>query len=380
MKKFLVNAALFVLSIGIGLLLVEFGARMVLNPSDYLGVGMVGDPILGAVPSKTAKAGFDAWGFRNREVPASAEIVAVGDSHTFGNTARMEDSWPYVLAKESGKQVYNMGMGGYGPNQYFYLSQTKALSLKPRVLVWGLYMGDDFENAYTITYGLDHWSYLRGQAAPKADFDIWQQPTPAGHFKNGRIWLSEHSILYQLVVHGGWGGRMQGEMQIKNGPQLYPGEVSSLSVPDKHILEAFRPKSIEARLDQQSPAVEEGMRITFELIKQMNELCRQNHVQFVVVVIPVKEAVFGDYLEHNKSVALSDVFDQLLANERIARGKTFQFLKDAGVAWVDPLPAMKAATGQELYARTAADMHPGKNGYRVIGEATYEVLKKLPAQ
>jgi hypothetical protein len=379
-RTLLGNLALFVISIAIGLVVVEFGARLVLNPSDYLGVGMVSDPILGAVPSKTAKAGFDAWGFRNRGVPTSAEIVAVGDSHTFGNTARMEDSWPYVLAKESGKPVYNMGMGGYGPNQYFYLSQTKALSLKPRVLVWGLYMGDDFENAYTITYGLDHWAYLRAQSAPKADFDIWQQPAPAGRFKNVRIWLSEHSILYQIVFHGGWGGRVQGEMQIRNGSQLYPGVVTTLNLPEKHILEAFRPASIEERLDQQSPAVAEGMRITFELIKQMNILCQQNHVQFVVVVIPVKEAVFAEYLEHNKNLPMNDVLDKLLAIERIARAKTFQFLTDAGIPYVDPLPALKAAVGNELYARTAADMHPGKNGYKVIGEATYQVLQKLPTQ
>ena len=38
----------------------------------------------------------------------------------------MVDSWPYVLGAFDGRQVYNMGLGGYGPNQYFYLSKTKA--------------------------------------------------------------------------------------------------------------------------------------------------------------------------------------------------------------------------------------------------------------
>ncbi len=54
----------------------------------------------------------------------------------------MDQSWPYVLGKLTGRSVYNMGMGGYGPNQYFYLSNTKALALKPRVIIWGLYMGE----------------------------------------------------------------------------------------------------------------------------------------------------------------------------------------------------------------------------------------------
>ena len=377
-RKYFVNFSVLLLSVGFSLLLAEFAARRVLNPSDYLGVGLVSDEVLGAVPSKTAKAGFDDWGFRNREVPKTAEIVAVGDSHTFGNTARMDESWPYVFGQLTGKPVYNMGMGGYGPNQYFYLSTTKALSLKPRTIVWGLYMGDDFENAYTITYGLDHWAYLRGHAAEKADFNIWEQHPSAGWFKNARVWLSEHSIIYQLLFHGAWGGRVQGEMQIKNAAQLYPGEATSLSVPEKHILEAFRPKSMLVRLDQQSPPVLEGMRITFELLKQMNDLCRQNHIQFMVVVVPIKEEVFSEYLEHNSKVPMNEVLDSLMVNDRLARQKTFKFLTDAGIPYADPLPALKNAADRELYARTAADMHPGKNGYKVIAESAFEAYKKLP--
>src|SRR5579863_4877603 len=107
-RKYLVNFCVLVVSVGVSLLLAEFAARIFLNPSDYLGVGMVHDDVLGATPDPTAKAGFDAWGLRNPKVPETADIVAVGDSHTFGNTATMEQSWPYVLAKLTGRSVYNM--------------------------------------------------------------------------------------------------------------------------------------------------------------------------------------------------------------------------------------------------------------------------------
>ena len=67
---------------------------------------MVRDDILGGVPSADAAAsGFDRWGFRNHDVPERSDIVAIGDSHTYGNTATMEDSWPYVLGRLSGRQV-----------------------------------------------------------------------------------------------------------------------------------------------------------------------------------------------------------------------------------------------------------------------------------
>jgi hypothetical protein len=340
---------------------------------------MVQDDVLGAVPSATAKAGFDAWGFRNREVPKTADIVAVGDSHTFGNTAKMDESWPYVLGRLTGRHVYNMGMGGYGPKQYFHLSNSKALSLKPNVIVWGLYMGDDFQNAYAITYGLNYWANLRKLPAQNVDADIWDPPAPKPNWvRKVRVWLSGHSVIYQIVFHASAGGRLQGEAQIRNAAQLYPGAATSLIVPEKNILEAFRPQSMLSRLDQDNPEIREGMRITFELIRQLNEICQQHHIRLVVVVIPIKEEVFSDYLEHNPKLPLSDVVDKLLPNDRLARQKTFAFLTESNIPYVDPLPALKGSVGNELYARSATDMHPSKNGYRLIGESVFEACKKAP--
>ena len=121
----------------IGLLVCEWGARLVLDPVDYLSTSLVSDNILGSrLPPKSS--GHEEWGFRNRKVPSSADIVAIGDSHTYGNTAKMTESWPFVLGKLTGGDVYNLGMGGYGPNQYYYLLKTKALGLKPKVILGGL--------------------------------------------------------------------------------------------------------------------------------------------------------------------------------------------------------------------------------------------------
>jgi len=374
MKKILINFAVVSLSAGLGLLLCEFGARAALNPADYLSVEIVGDNVLGAVPSPSAMSGFDAWGFRNRAVPKTADIVALGDSHTYGNTARMDESWPYVLKRLNGGTVYNMGMGGYGPNQYFYLLTTKALLLKPRMIVCGLYLGDDFENAFSITYGLDHWTYLRKLRVQDDKYATWDtDETPK--WNNGmRVWLSRHSVMYQLVFHGPVAGMLQTALKFKSTQQTDPA-VTSLIVPDKDIKEAFRPKGILNRIDQGSPRIQEGMRITFELLKQMDDVCHQHGVQFLVVVIPTKEMVFSDYLEHNPKVALSSVLDQLVANERLAEEITFTFLRESNIAYVNTLPALKGAVENHLYARTTADMHPGKNGYRVIGQAVAAALE-----
>lgn len=374
-KKLFINLSVFLVSVAIGMLLAEFGARLVLNPSDFLSLEVVGDPVLGIVPSPSAMAGFDKWGFRNREVPATADIVAVGDSHTYGNTARMKESWPYVLGDLTGQRVYNLGMGGYGPNQYFQLTQAKALTLKPRTIIWGLYMGDDFEGAFSMTYGLDHWAYLRALPPQKVDPDVWEAPIADTWDKRIRVWLSRHSVVYQLIFHAWIGDRVKGDIQIKNASQLYPGVATSLIIPEKHIAEAFRPYGMFTRLDQQNPDIREGMRITFELLKQTDEICRQNHIQFMVVIIPTKEMVFSEYLEHNSKLPLDDVIDKVLVNERAAEEQTFKFLTDANIPYVYPLPAMRASVDKGLYAASAGDMHPNKNGYRVIAETVAAALK-----
>lgn len=380
-SKLLGNFAILAISVIVAVLLGELASRLFLNASDFLSLEMVQDDVLGAVPSAAARAGFDRWGFRNREVPASADIVAVGDSHTYGNTAKMDQSWPYVLGKLTGRSVYNMGMGGYGPNQYFYLTNTKALTLKPRVIIWGLYMGDDFENAFTITYGLDHWAFLREQNRKNVNSNIWETPPArAGWSKRARLWLSRHSVLYQLAVHASLAGRIHGEDEIRNAARLYPGVATALVMPEKKILEAFRPESMLVRLDQQSADVREGMRITFELLKEMNEVCQKNHIQFAVAVIPTKEMVFSDYLEHNAGIPLDDVIDKQLVNERAAREQTFKFLGDSGILAVDPLPLMKSDVSDGLYAKSAGDMHPSQNGYRVIAEAVAGALKASRAR
>jgi hypothetical protein len=371
------NLSIAVVATAMTLLLCELAARRILHPADYLNVEMLPNDVLGFVPSRnTVAGGFDAWGFRNREVPKTVDIVTIGDSHTYGNTATMDDSWPSVLGGLTGRTVYNLGLGGYGPNQYIELLRSRALGLKPQLVICGFYMGDDFENAFVITYGLEHWTYLRELPRDKVTIDrseIWEPPPALSRQKTMRIWLSRHSLIYQLLVHGPVFGRLQGEVQIKNAARLY-GTATSLSIPQKNILEAFRPVGILRNLDQRSDSVREGMRITFKLLKEMNEITRKNAIQFLVAVIPTKEMVFSQYLEHNSTLALHDTLDSLIANERLARGTLVKFLTDSDIRYVDTLPALTQSLEHELYVRTAADMHPNRNGYRVIAEAVYRAL------
>jgi hypothetical protein len=53
-----------------------------------------------------------------------------------------------------------------------------------------------------------------------------------------------------------------------------------------------------------------------------------------------------------------------------------EFLTREGISYVDTLPALRRSIKDQLYAPTTRDMHPGKNGYRVIGKTVVDYLIK----
>jgi hypothetical protein len=83
----------------------------------------------------------------------------------------------------------------------------------------------------------------------------------------------------------------------------------------------------------------------------MKAICDQNHIQFLILVIPTKESVFSPLFEPRSELALSHVIREVAFNERLARQKTFEFCKDNAIPYVDALPALQAAMEHELYAR-----------------------------
>jgi hypothetical protein len=373
LKPVLGNAVLLVFSVTLALIVSEAGARLFLNPADYLSVQTVRDEVLG-IRIASGSAGFDDLGFRNAGVPAKADLLAIGDSHTFGNNAAMSESWPAVVGSMTGRDVYNLGLGGYGPNQYYELLRRHISRLNPRWVLCGLYMGDDFENAYLMTYGRDYWSWLRAGNWTNADADIWETTDDSTWHQRARLWLSLNSIVYRLVIHGPVIGRLKGFLQLQRAAR--DESVTTLASKETGVHEAFRPLSLRSRLDQRSPIVREGMRITFELLRSMDQLSRDHGARLAVVIIPTKETVFADRLLNDPATNLRDDIEQLVRDEKAATQELLTFLDETGIPHIEPLDALRSRVSENLYTPSDRDMHPNANGYRVIGETVAQSLTR----
>ncbi len=349
-------------------------ARLALNPVDYLAVDPVFDPVL-RVRLEPNAGGHDSWGFRNRSVPDRADIVTIGDSQTYGISAPAHSSWPAQLARLTGRQVYNMALGGYGPVQYHELLRTRALGLQPHVIVVGLYYGNDVWDTYATVYGLRHWAASRRRGVPTVN-DSTGVPTPRHVLLAPvRDWLARHSVLYRLTtftVLGGFARNLEFTQRVpRDGVVAFKNPVHGART-------GLTPEMRLGALDLRDPRVREGLRISLDQLDLMAAECRAAGVHLVVALIPTKERVHAPWLSQRADSPEYPAFQLLFEQEHEVDRQVRERLEKLGVRYVDlEAPLRQAAATDAIYPEND-DGHPNSKGYAVIAHAVARALHSLP--
>jgi hypothetical protein len=372
------NFILAIASLFVSLLILEVFSRAILDPVDFLRPIVVQDPVLGRA-IKPGTGGHDAWGFRNKTVPPSAQVVAIGDSLTYGVSAPAKESWPAALQQISKVSVYNLSLGGYGPVQYYHLLKNRALTLSPEVVIVGLYFGNDLFNAYRMAYSNQNWRQLKSGDFPvieEASEPTEEEPTttdkgPVGY--SLRHWLGTHSVLYNVVIHSAI-GELARVMEAKSSAIDTPMERSIL-YNKNGILTGFTPDRRLKALELKDPRVKEGLRITLDLFSRMNVYALAQKVHFLVVLIPTKESVHAKYLENDPTLKNAGAVRSLLVNERSVNSAVKTFFEERKIAYVDPLPELQQQAGLVPLYPGNYDGHPNKNGNRIIAETVARYLR-----
>jgi len=191
---------LILVSTVVALLLGELILRHVVDPGDLLFATLVDDPVLGH-RIKPHTTGHDALGFRNAVTPQRVNIVAIGDSQTYGVNAPRNGSWPHQIGVLLREPVYNMALGAYGPLEYLYLAKQEAMKLQPQQLLVGFYFGNDLLDACNVAHQRPFWYSWRELDSPKVcdpKNPRSSHADPKKRFTAVREWLSGHSVLYSL--------------------------------------------------------------------------------------------------------------------------------------------------------------------------------------
>jgi len=375
----------------VGLVLAEVGLRIIervraRDREAFSEKFLLEDPKLNLRVAPNAP-GHDANGFRNDAVPANAEIVALGDSQTWGINADRSEAWPQMLGTISKRPVYNMGMGSYGPLQYGALTD-KALSFSPKVIVIGLYLGNDLYDSYSLAYGSDVYAdlrepgasdLLRNTIAPRADSLNKEEKNfqhDFGREPNAWImWLSGHTALGRLLARSGcWPG--SGDFWFETGKEWAKAHPEHGAVYDQANVRTVLTTAYRlTALDVDDLHIAEGLRITGVVLRRIKSQADGARVKLLVVLLPTKESVFANAVASRQ---WDPVYERLVSMESRARAALIAQCEDAGIQYVDALPPLAQAVrrGEQVYP-TSTESHPAPKGYEVIALTAYEALEHL---
>lgn len=120
------------------------------------------DPLLGYIPRPSYSGSENAWGTQvtiderglrsngsanglangSGSVTPPVDVLAVGDSFTFGDEVSDHESWPAQVSAMLGVEVANAGVFGYGLDQSVLRAERLTPQLKPGAIVLSFIYGD----------------------------------------------------------------------------------------------------------------------------------------------------------------------------------------------------------------------------------------------
>ena len=396
------------------------------------------DPTLGYRPHPDWPD-HDEYGFRNAERPDHAAVVALGDSQTYGASVTRPHAWPQQLEEIAGVSTYNMAYGGWGTMQY-YLLLDEALALSPDLVVVGFYSGNDLFDAYRAIYKTERAVELRSRDATvlaaveearrgdrelKRPWDLTHQaiagetvtfepsalvpspvsplphiqwtdapPPPAsvssptaeragGGFERKSV--LEYSKLYLLTAMlARWD--LRGVLRDDREPRAWKTYSERASHAPPALLLAVDGGTVRtiltpaARLNALAIAdlrIAEGLRASLDAFVRMRDRIGDRG-KLAVLLIPTKELVFYE-LARRVLPAIPAALSQLAEQETALWNQTKAFLDAAGIAWIDPLPALRASidAGVSPYPMTH-DGHPNTTGNRILAEVVAASMSEPP--
>ena len=378
-----------VLGIATGLAATEVGFRMdeTVGLGDRVGWTTISDPEL-TVRILPNTSGHDANGFRNASVRSQVDIVVLGDSQTWGVNVHSVDAWPQQLERISGRPVYNMAVGGYGPVQYWMLTD-QAISFAPKDIVVGLYFGNDIYDAYALAYSHDTYADLRStHASDHVKIDTvkirakyyWDEEK---HFHDhyGRsssllgwsFWLRVHSAIGRRLNRAGlWPGATDVDYEIDRAwARTYPDH--GVACEHAYVRTVLTPAYRLVGLDFDDPRVTEGLRITKEVLWRTQQKVNRSGIRLVVLLIPTKELVYAELLQPD--IRPTGTYARLIEMENRARTEVASWCAAKRIACVDALPNLRHAIirRQPIYPSNT-ESHPNAAGYGVLAATVSAAL------
>ena len=368
--KRLAELALLTVSVIVSLLLLEIGLRLFTVFPVTFSSNRAPDPRLGYVLSP-ALDDVDQLGFRNTScTPDTADLLVLGDSHTYGNNVVVDENFPSVLGSLLDRCVYNFGVGSYGIFQYKTLLDDAA-ALPADNVVLAFYPTNDLDTSLSAC----------GLVESKAWLDYAEQ-------HNLELPVCSAADRAQLRV-GPFFERTATVQAIEHlGDSLFPDGDDDAAIDEKtHYLfgdgQAVRKGRVRRHSETTSLDVD-NIRINFDLSKavlsEAADRLAAASIGFTIVLIPSKERVLYEWAGltgRDRDPTFADQVGSELHLIDLYR----DFFEANAIPYVDATPwvveALAAAVkrGEPFYK--VDDGHPFAAGYAAYAEAAASALEQI---
>ncbi len=377
------NLALLVTSIIFSLVLCEVGLRLFTPFPVTEESNKTDDPVLGYRLS-THLDDVDQHGFRNRPME-TYDIAAIGDSFTYGSNVSSDQTWPALLGKMTGTEVYNFGVGSYGIFTYHAILKTLV---KPdaRGVIIGLFSANDLAMRFSfcdINFNNDEFwrneMILIGIKPPTVD--IYNKSCKKKKIK------SDFSIIRKRILEN---------IALKNAIDFLILKLIEERIPrskyknkkyyhfdDKAVyVDKEKSKINSIQSDLETPEINFMYNIFVKLTGSWASWSRDNNIKLGILFIPSKERVVYEYFRRNnkidtldtnftrdveKQIQLENKLSELFDKHHIY----YQFSLDNTVdAFIESLQK-----GEEFYPIN--DGHTFGKGYQAYARAAYELWEEM---
>jgi hypothetical protein len=103
---------------------------------------------------------YDSRGFRNDHEISQAPIVVIGDSMVEWGLVPQEALTSTRLSQGLQVQVANLGQPAYGPQQELVVLRKWGLALRPKIVLWFFFEGNDLLDVQRYESFTEHWDAL----------------------------------------------------------------------------------------------------------------------------------------------------------------------------------------------------------------------------
>ena len=296
---------------------------------------------------------------------STIDVITIGDSYTWCNAVRPEDTWTKRFSDASGLSTYNLGKGGIGLYEYLQILKGFGLQKSPRFVILNVYEGNDLRDA------------IRYQQYK--DYNIEQNGnSPYSSCSQGITELTDkpfrcYSYSFNLVVAG-----------IKN-TLAYISSPSTRGIDFRYRL-VLRGKSIPFNLENSDLDEVVHARLLFqkaigfnvftEALKMFVRLAREHDFIPIVLYTPTANTVYAANVVFNDP-ALTSIM-RLFSN---SQREFFRMKgKELGYFFIDLTPSLQSVASSSnfqnlLYYRT--NLHLTKYAHEIIAKTLSEEMQNL---